>query len=151
MGPFETVHTVTDYYDGPRRGIADFGGQPHVFTSEWDDSEDSYAEVFQLRRVDRETFELALEDWQVWLRWQDAFHRREVTTETHPALPRDRARHDEIQAVLSERLANLPGPVIRARATFDPTPGPSRTGELRVHWMPIQPPDGALSPRPPNT
>ena len=28
---FETVHYVEDYYDGPRTGIADFGGLPHRF------------------------------------------------------------------------------------------------------------------------
>jgi hypothetical protein len=35
--PFEKVYTMTDYYDGPRRGIADFDGRPHFYDSEWDD------------------------------------------------------------------------------------------------------------------
>jgi hypothetical protein len=28
---FEVVHSVDDYYDGPRTGVADFGGSPHRF------------------------------------------------------------------------------------------------------------------------
>ena len=28
---FEVVHLVDDYYDGPRTGVADFGGSPHRF------------------------------------------------------------------------------------------------------------------------
>lgn len=30
---FEPVHEVTDYYQGPRTGIADFRGVPHNFCS----------------------------------------------------------------------------------------------------------------------
>jgi hypothetical protein len=38
-GAFERVHTMTDYYDGPRGGIADFRGTPHLYESEWRDDE----------------------------------------------------------------------------------------------------------------
>lgn len=38
---FETVHILTDWYDGPRRGIADYRGRPHLFESEWSDGKDS--------------------------------------------------------------------------------------------------------------
>jgi hypothetical protein len=30
---YEPVHTVEDYYDGPRAGTADFEGQPHAYRS----------------------------------------------------------------------------------------------------------------------
>lgn len=33
---YEKVHQVTDWYDGPRGGIADFEGKPHLFKSERD-------------------------------------------------------------------------------------------------------------------
>jgi hypothetical protein len=32
---FEKVYTVTDFYDGPRGGIANFRGHPHVYESLW--------------------------------------------------------------------------------------------------------------------
>jgi len=34
---YERVYTMTDYYDGPRKGIADFEGRPHLYEAEWDD------------------------------------------------------------------------------------------------------------------
>src|SRR5215218_468872 len=69
--PFERVHTMTDYYDGPRRGIADYDGTPHLYESLFDEDADGYGDVFELRRVDDETFRIAIEDWQIWLRWDD--------------------------------------------------------------------------------
>ncbi len=32
---FETVHTMTDWYDGPRRGVAIVNNHPHVYVSCW--------------------------------------------------------------------------------------------------------------------
>jgi hypothetical protein len=48
--PFETVHSVDDYYDGPRVGVADFHGKPHHFRSvawihkdtEWDSEDERF-------------------------------------------------------------------------------------------------------------
>ncbi len=46
---FEHVYTVTDYYDGPRGGVAEFNGVPHVYRSLFLDSEDEWdAERFEL-------------------------------------------------------------------------------------------------------
>ena len=33
---FERVYTMTDDYDGPRRGIASFRGKPHAYTCPFD-------------------------------------------------------------------------------------------------------------------
>lgn len=33
----EHVYTMTEYYDGPRGGVADFRGTPHVYRSLWTD------------------------------------------------------------------------------------------------------------------
>jgi hypothetical protein len=70
---FEAVHTVTDYYDSPRRGIADFHGRPHAYQSLWDNSEDDWSDAFLLQPIDDETFRLAMEDWEIWNRWKSAF------------------------------------------------------------------------------
>jgi hypothetical protein len=40
MVQFEIVHTIEEYYDGPRRGIANYNGKPHLYQSEWQDGED---------------------------------------------------------------------------------------------------------------
>jgi len=133
---FERVYTMTDYYDGPRRGIASFRGTPHEYVAEFDHSKDDHAETFELRPVDAETLRLALEDWEIWLRWDDAYKAGHVTLDTHPALPTERVRHDEIAPVLAARLAALPGPAIRASGTFRPAPGHATAGGGR--WMEVQ-------------
>ena len=94
MSNFETVHTMTGYYDGPREGIADFCGVPHVYESMYADVADKPGvanDVFRLSSVTPEVFELALEAWAIWLRWETAFHRGELTPDdAHPALLVDR-------------------------------------------------------------
>lgn len=72
MRPFERVHTMTAYYDGPRTGVADFEGVPHLYESEWNDTAHDFTDTFQLSAVDPETFQLVLEAWEIWLRWERA-------------------------------------------------------------------------------
>ena len=133
MTEFERVYTMTDYYDGPRGGIASVNGRPHVYTSIFDSSEDEYSDVFELRLVDDTTLQLALEDWEIWLRWEDAHRAGVASLETHPALPADRLRHDEIAPILAARLAALTSPAVRARAEFRPTPAHENAG--RGRWL----------------
>jgi hypothetical protein len=137
--PFERVHTMTDYFDGPRRGIADYDGRPHLYESLFEEDRDGYGDVYELRPVDDETLRLALEDWESWLRWETAFHAGQAALDTHPALPADRARHDAIAPVLEARLAALAGPVVRVTARFRPAPGHEDAGRgryLEVEWTP---------------
>src|SRR2546430_8411304 len=70
---FERVYTVNDYYDGPRSGIADHGGQPYYYDCEWDEEADDYADIFILTPVDSDTLALALEQWAIWREWEDAY------------------------------------------------------------------------------
>ena len=136
MFQFERVYTMTDYYDGPRGGIASFHGKPHVYATPFDFWKDEYADLYELRPVDDETLRFALKDWEIWLRWDDARSAGLVDVDTHPALPDDRARHDEIEPVIAARLAALPEPAIRARGTFRPMPGHENAGGGR--WMEVQ-------------
>ena len=87
---FEVVYTVTDWNDGPRRGIANYLGKPHLFESDRRGGEDLDAHTFLLMPIDQETLTLALEDWDIWRRWEAAFHQGKTTQEIHPALPEDR-------------------------------------------------------------
>jgi len=70
----------------------------------FDDATDNYSATYFLQPLDRETFALALEDWQIWLRWDAAFKEQKATIETHPALPADRERHDELSRLLADKL-----------------------------------------------
>jgi hypothetical protein len=115
---YDTVHTITDWYDGPRGGVADLNGEPHYYESRWDEARDDWSEEYLLNRIDNETLRLALEDWQIWLRWEAAFHEGRTPRETHPALPEDRARHNELEKVLAERLVINPDACVKAKAEF---------------------------------
>jgi len=115
---FEPVHTMTDYYDGPRRGIADYRGRPHLYESRWSDTDTDQEDTFLLMPISAETFELALEDWAIWRRWEIAFHEGRTSVDTHPALPEDRTRYDEIKQELNRRLVMDESQAICAKATF---------------------------------
>ena len=139
---FEIVYTVSDYYDVPRTGIADFHGSPHYYECLFDDSK-GYLDIFRLSPVDDETFQLALEDWAIWRRWKRAYREGRADQSTHPALPADRQRHEELQSVLEERLKIKEDQVIQARGEFEPRQPsqelvPGMTADLEVKWTLVE-------------
>jgi hypothetical protein len=129
---WECVYTVSEYYDGPRRGVADFRGRPHVYESQFSDLQDGYTDRFLLTEIDSELFRLALEDWSIWLRWRAAFDLGDVSLDTHPALPEDRERHRELEQLIGSRLRADPSKCTLMGAEFrkDGKAG----GGLEVQW-----------------
>jgi hypothetical protein len=99
---YERVFTVSEYYDGPRKGVANFGGQPHFYDCCSDG--DGYTDLFLLTPLTIIQLELVLEDWAIWRKWELAFHSGEATMATHPALPADRARHEKLKSLLDHVL-----------------------------------------------
>ena len=81
---WDRVYTVNEYYDGPRLGIADVDGVPHIYQAEFDHSSDDYGDTFFVSPVDESLLVLVLEDWEIWLRWHSAFKRGEASVESHP-------------------------------------------------------------------
>ena len=134
MSDFETVHTMTDYYDGPRGGVANFRGVPHVYESQFSDSLGNYTDSFHLSPICREVFQLALEDWAIWLRWGGAFKCGDTTHDTHPVLPADRARHDDLDRFLNGKLTIDPNNFVVATAEFRNT-----NSILEVRWSVVLP------------
>ena len=114
---FEIVHTCPDWYDGPREGIADYQGQPHLFVSDYGDFS-GRKNLYSLSPINEETFLLAKEDWAIWLRWNVAFHKGQVAQDTHPALPDERDRHEELKRLLEDRLVLDPAHTFRRDAEF---------------------------------
>ncbi len=72
---YEIVYTVTDYWDGPRRGTANYKGAPHFYESLFDEKADDWSDTFLLTPMDEETFKLVLEDWEIWKRWEQAYYK----------------------------------------------------------------------------
>ena len=110
----ERVYTVVDYFDGPRRGIADYRGQPHLYEADAEGGTDR----FRLYPVSPVVLQAALEDWEIWRRWERAFHEGRVPLSTHPALPEDRVRHHELVTILAANLRIDPSSAIRASGEF---------------------------------
>ncbi len=126
----EIVHTVTDYYDGPRGGVVDFRGRPHAYKSLWDDTKEEWSDTLLLRPIDDETLRFAIEDWDIWERWRHSFDAGQTTIETHPALPADRQRHEQLAAILEPRLRIEPDRAIRVRGRFS-----VHGGQWTVQWF----------------
>jgi hypothetical protein len=138
----ETVFTVTDFYDGPLKGVANFMGQPHafelVFSEEQDDfdRDDDGFGLYRLAPIDPEAFALVLDEWSIWLRWQKAFKSGKTTIESHPALPEDRVLYQAMKARLSGRL-NVEDPqAIKMRGKFGRFRPPEKADEdnYKVIW-----------------
>ena len=145
----QQVFTVPDWYDGPRGGIANYEGKPHLFQSLFKDIGSEYEEdVFLLWPISPEAMALAREDWEIWRRWEKAFHAKDTSKETHPALPEDRARYEQLQPLLVEHelrsATDDDGPgqpptrtastAIRATANFIPSGEDNGHASLLVHW-----------------
>jgi hypothetical protein len=135
---YELVHTVHDYYDGPRSGIANFQGHPHFYERIFDEEQDHYTELFRLTPIDEATFRNAMEDWNIWLRWEAAFYSAKATIDTHPALPEERARHEELASILENSLKTGPDAMIRIGIFLRPDPPVLPPGirrhNQRVRW-----------------
>jgi len=135
---FEDVFTETDYYDGPRKGVANFCGSPHFYDCVFSDKRQDYTNHYRLTRVSADTFQLALEDWAIWLRWEKAFKAGQTTLETHPALPQEAARHIEIDRILAVQLrTDMESSTTRSAKFLILNPPEERDGfmiNLRVQW-----------------
>jgi hypothetical protein len=116
---YEEVFTVVDYYDGPRKGVANFRGQPHFYDCIFDDAKGEYSDLYHLTPLSERLFDLAKEDWDIWQRWETAFHSGKATVESHPALPQDRARHEEIRAILDSELTTNVAVSVTQRGSFE--------------------------------
>jgi hypothetical protein len=97
---FETVWTLWYYCDGPREGVADYNGYPHVFVSEWNEEADDYGNAFLLKPIDDDTFQLVMEHLGIFRRWEAAVSQGLTTFDTGPELPEDRNRHEELRHLL---------------------------------------------------
>ncbi len=135
---YERVHTVSDYYDGPREGLADYGGVPHRYKSQWDKAADDWAETFELTPVDAETFGLEIERWQIWRTWERAFHSGQAAQESHPGYGGKHARYDELGKLIESRMLPLKPLNVYSIAKFRALPGQDLPGymmrELEVEW-----------------
>jgi len=126
----DRILTIHDYYDGPRLGIAECNGVPHIYEAEFDHSMDEYSDTYFLSPIPPELLVLVLEDWEIWLRWEEAHKRGKVDVASHPALPEERARHEELKLLIGNRLRTDPLNRFCCKAKFSV----SESRALTVRW-----------------
>jgi hypothetical protein len=133
----DRVLTINDYYDGPRLGIAELGGIPNVYEAEFDHNTDEYGDTYFLSPIDQQLLIAVMEDWAIWCRWDEAYKRGEAAIETHPALPHERSRHEELKRLIGDRLKSDPANRTRYRGSFSTSAESHGTwnGTL-VQWSP---------------
>ena len=85
----DKVYTMTDWYDGPCEGVADFQGKPHHCCCQTGYEPYDEPSGYRLTPLDEEAFQLEIEDWAIWLRYYTACQEGRATAEMHPALPED--------------------------------------------------------------
>jgi hypothetical protein len=136
---YETVFTVTDYVDRPRKGIANYQGKPHFYEYVSNELNGHGPELFQLTPLGSETFQLAMEDWEIWRRWLIAFYEKKADISTRPALPGDVGRHAELKRILDEVLVSDPLRAILRVGRFEVLNEPSIPErvirQLQVKWI----------------
>jgi hypothetical protein len=130
----DRVLTINDYYDGPRLGIAEVNGVPHIYEAEFDHSTEEYGDTYFLSPVEPELLALVLEDWEIWLRWEAARKRGEVTNESHPALPRERDRHEALKSLIGSRLKTTASNRTHVKGRFIVAPEESNWHGLLAEW-----------------
>jgi hypothetical protein len=126
----DRVLTVNDYYDGPRLGVAEYNGVPHIYEAEFDHSTDEYGDTYFLSPIEPQLLDLVLEDWAIWLRWQAAHARGEVGLDSHPALPAEQDRHEQLKMLIGDQLRVDPKNRPYCRAEFSALDA----GVLSVQW-----------------
>jgi hypothetical protein len=136
---YETVFTVTDYYGHPRKGIANYRAKPHFYKCVSKKRKNHDSRVSQLTPLDSETFELAMEHWEIWRRWLVAFYARKTDISTGPALPREASRHAELTRILDKLLVSDPEKSITRVGQFEVLREPSLPTnvirQLQVKWI----------------
>jgi len=95
------VETVEDYWDGPRQGYAFLDGGLVFYNCIWSEADDAYSDQFIVKPIPSYYLSAVREHWSIWRRWESAFAAGKTTKETHPALPADKERNQELQAMLS--------------------------------------------------
>jgi hypothetical protein len=116
---WQRVLICTDFHDGPLVGIAEVNGAAHLYERQFDPEQDEYSDQFKLTPLKPHVLAFMLEDWGFWTRWEAAFHQGKVDLVSHPTLPAERARRDEIKASLDAWLEGRRAAVLARRGTFE--------------------------------
>jgi hypothetical protein len=126
FGPPEHVYVESDYCDGPRSGIANVDGVPHRFVCQFDETGQKWSDAFLVEPIDEETLVLEIEQYRIFVDWNDRNEGNDVMASSHPGNGGIDTRWDEIEAILQRRRAIDSARARAARARFIPVEGLAR-------------------------
>ncbi|QPI50710.1 hypothetical protein IV454_03765 [Massilia antarctica] len=140
---FDRVLTVHVFYDGNLLGIAELDGVAHIYANGYMYGlEERDEEVYYLSPIAPELLALVMEDWAIWVRYLAASGTPEAADARHPALARDRERHDALELAIGDRVAIDPDNHKRFKAVFWASTSPPDPQALwdgqRVQWRPVR-------------
>ena len=134
---FERVYVESEWYDGPRSGIADIHGAPHRFLSNFDEADDEYLSTYMVFPIDAETLALEQEQWSMFVHWNRLYESGKADVKSHPAHGGIDGRWDEIETLLAHRRA-IPPSARQAKAEFQRLESSERYTEAgpdyRLRW-----------------
>ena len=127
------VLTVEDFWDGPRAGFAFWGERLIAYKCLWNENADDYSDWYKIKPVELELLPLIEESWSIWKRWESAFYSGATAKETHPVLPEDRCRNEELERVLRPVRSFVEAKLERVKAEFRSTLDDPKS--LEVRWI----------------
>ena len=113
----EKVYVENDWYDGPRKGVADLNGVPHRFIAHFNE-EKGYEDTFSLFPISPDILNLEIEQWKIFTDWNDKYEAGKADTDSHPGHGEINIRWDEIDRMLQSSRNVLPESALIAKATF---------------------------------
>ena len=120
---FDRVLTVNDYRDGPRRGVAELDGVPHIYEAEFDDNGEGYGDTYFLSPIEPALLALVLEQRAACADPQAA---------SGELAPAERVRREARARAIDDGLRTDPEHCRYFRARF----GERRSGWW-VQWLPL--------------
>lgn len=134
---FELVYVISDYWDQPRSGVADYHGEPHWFENIFDEEHDTYSEDYWLTRLTPEESAMVKEQSEIFLRWRHAFDRGEVDISSHPALPKDAERFAKLKNYIQTAIKSKAAQRFKVTgklALLEPATQKRETATFQVQW-----------------
>lgn len=95
---FQTVYFITDWWDGPKTGFADFNREIHCFERVFDYEKEDGFNLYVMRPVSAEEYTLQVESYTLFLDW---FNNKD-SIRPHPVSDAKHTRYQEIQQLLAE-------------------------------------------------
>lgn len=94
-------------------------GLPISFECKLDKDLGGFSEVFELRMIDAEILQMALDQWAIYRAWEAQFHSGRVNLETHPGQGGIDQQYDQLEQALKQRISEAPV-VAQVGARFQP-------------------------------